>query len=285
MGGVLLAINCQEDKLYAYRHLIAEMYAGRFDELAFVVNETCEPDPAFANVVATWKPPPYCPARECPCNDPYYGRHADGVHSKHPRLAELAAHSGGFDAVLFADTDCVLSPSLDSSAVLGMLEGVDVVMPPIEYRPREDWSWCWTHRESGYPSLDRLARYLDRGRLIDHWRALGGAPIDPEPPPPLPPMFAAFSDWLAFRSDFLREVAPDFIAAQEVWHEVAVPTIILHATPRIRFSHCLVLWEGDRDRPLPWLVDELRRHDFVHPIKFGRHGAELLEAYRGLRPG
>lgn len=278
-SGVLLAINCQEDKLYEHRHLIFAMYSDRFDRIAFLVNDTCELDPSFTNIVTPWKPPPYSPGRACPCGDAHYGAHAVDVHQKHPRLADLAHAAEGYEAVIFADTDCILSPALTAEAIRRRCTEFDAIVPPIQHWPRGDGSWYWSVHEAGYSSLDRMIHYLDRDRLLRHWRQFRGLPLIPEPSPPLLPMFCGFSDWLAFDAMFLRRIARDFVAMQQVWHEAAIPTAILHGTSRIQVARCQVLWGPDRELPLAELMARARHHDFVHPIKFGHHGNNLVKYY------
>lgn len=278
-SGVLLAINCQEDKLYEHRHLLSAMYSDRFDRIAFLVNETCEADPSFTNIVTLWKPPPYCPGRACPCGDAYYGTHAVDMHQKHPRLAALADAAEGYEVAIFADTDCILSPALTAESIRRRCAEFDVVMPPIQHWPRGNGSWSWSVHEAGYPSLDRMMHYLDRDRLLRHWRQFRGQCIIPESPPPLLPMFCGFSDWLAFDASFLRRIARDFVALQHVWHEAAIPTAILHGTSRIQIARCQVLWGADRELSLPELMRRVRHHDYVHPIKFGQYGPQILDHY------
>lgn len=56
-GRVLLVVNFTLDAAYRNRHLLAELYAGRFDGMLFSVSRTCVPDPAYANCVQSWVPP------------------------------------------------------------------------------------------------------------------------------------------------------------------------------------------------------------------------------------
>ena len=126
-----------------------------------------------------------------------------------------------------------------------------------------------------------MGRALDRQRLLDHWKAVGGRLVGDDPDP-LVPMFMGFSDWLAFPTEVLQRVARDCILLQEVWHEAAIPTAIVHNTATIQFARCRVLWGEDRNRPLAELMAMLPDNDFVHPIKFGQHGRAIVEQYQAL---
>jgi hypothetical protein len=280
---VLLVINCQEDTLYEHRHLIHGLYRARFPRISFLVNPSCPLDDRYANIVVRWTPPPFSPARECTCRHRHHDRHTQDLHIRHPRLIDVAdaAVEAGVEAVLYCDTDCILSPQLDARAIARRCREYDAITPPIVHHARGDRSWIWAYHDVGFPALDRVGRALDRQRLLDHWKALGGR-LNGEDPAPLVPMFSGFADWLASPTDVLQRVARDYLVLQQVWHEVAIPTGIVHNTSRIQFARCRVIWGEDQNRPLAERMAMLRGNDFVHPIKFGRHGREIVEQYQAL---
>jgi hypothetical protein len=280
---VLLVINCQEDTLYSHRHLIRNLYQSRFPRISFLVNPTCPLDHEYSNIVVRWTPPPFSPARECSCRHRCPEPHTQDLHVRHPRLIDVAdaATEAGVEAVLYSDTDCVFSPTLDATAIARRCRRFDAITPPIAHHPRGDRSWIWAHNDVGFPALDRMSRALDRQRLLDHWKALGGR-LAGDDPDPLVPMFMGFADWLAFPTEVLQRVARDCLVLQQVWHEAAIPTAIVHNTSRIQFARCRVLWGEDRNRPLAELMAMLPDNDFVHPIKFGEHRAAIVEQYRAL---
>jgi hypothetical protein len=273
---VLLVINCQEDTLYEHRHLIRGLYQSRFPRISFLVNPTCPLDLGYSNIVVRWTLPPFSSARECTCRHRGNDRHTYDKHIRHPRLIDVA--DAAVEAVLYCDTDCILSPQLDARAIARRCREFDAITPPITHHRRGDRSWIWAHRDAGFPALDRAGRALNRQCLFDHWKTVGGR-LNGDDPAPLLPMFMGFADWLACPTEVFRRVARDCLVLQQAYHEVAIPTSVVHNTARIQFAHCRVLWGEDRNLPLDELLAMLRDTDFVHPIKFGQHGWAIVERY------
>ena len=271
---VLLVVNCALDSSYENRHVLDRMYRGRFDRVLFAVSPTCRPDEGFDTVVQSWEPPG-TPA--CVCYNAELGPHGALRHSFHPRLVELAEVAAEFDFVVFTEDDCVISPSVDADWVHQRCGESDCVVPPIWHCDRSNTGWVWTQHGAGYPAFDAVSRLFDRRRMISNWTAYGGGPLPEEDGPP---MFFGFADWLVFGGAFFGRLVRDLRTLRGVWHEIAIPTAILHNTSRVGVSNGLALWGTARDRPLEELTAILREHDFVHPIKLRDYSpGAVLEAY------
>lgn len=276
-GRVLLVVNFSLDATYRNRHLLAELYARRFDGMLFSVSSTCLADPAYANCVQSWVPPFRYP---CICGNPALGQHAAALHVSHPRLAELVWQAQEYEFLVITEDDCILAPWLDAAAVRQRCGEVDAAMPEIYYCPRDHATWSWAQHPAGCAAVDAVADELDFTRLRANWRAYSGRDV---PPGGQRPVFSGFIDFLVFRTEFLRRVAGDFVRLREAWHEIAIPTAILHHTSRIRTTDGVALWGQDRDRPLAGLLAELQEHEFVHPVKLSRYDPrEVLDTYRRL---
>ncbi len=153
-------------------------------------------------------------------------------------------------------------------------------MPPIHAGHSNDW--MWVDHETGRPSLARLDGYLDPDRLWRNWCAYRGEPITPTPTER--PIVSAWSDLLLAESRLMIEIARDYVAFQTVFHEIAVPTILLHATSQVGVARGAVWWGAERNRPLDQLLAALVEPgaEFCHPIKFGTHGDRLVHHYQAL---
>ena len=271
---VLLVVNCALDSSYENRHVLHPMYRDRFDRVLFTVSPTRRPDDGFDTVVQSWEPPG-TPA--CVCYNAELGPHGALRHSFHPRLVELAEIAAEFDFIVFTEDDCVISPSIDADSVRRRCGQWDCIVPPIWHCDRSHTDWVWTQHETGYPAFDAAGRHFDRGRMIANWTDYGGGPLPEEEGPP---MFYGFTDWLVFRGEFFGRLMGDLRTLRDVWHEIAIPTAIVHSTSRIGVSNGLVLWGTARDRSLEELSAILRDHDFVHPIKLRSYSpGAVLEAY------
>lgn len=277
---VLLVVNCQRDASYGNRGVLAELYGPRFPNLVFSVGPDCPVDPRVPTIVTPWSPTlrdNQCAA--CPASEPW-GRHPAGIHNPHPRLVQVAREMGDHDHILFVEDDCLLAPRVDPGWVRTRLADADALIAYIDFCDRDDRRWVWGRHPTGYEAFDRLSDRFDRRRLLDHHAARTGLPA---PPVGYVPLFSGFNDVLAFRAEFLRRIAPDLEALAEVWHEVAVPTILLHHTTRIGPFAGLPLWGPERDRPLDELCGLLAEHDFVHPVKLlGKDPCEVRRLYRGV---
>jgi hypothetical protein len=254
------------------------MYGDRFPDIAFAVGETCERDDRCTNIVTRWRPrlvDHFCGA----CN-PAYGPHPAGNLCFHPRLVEVAAAADGYEFVVFTEDDCVLAPRIDPTQIRRRCADMDAIVPFLSFCDRDDTSWVWTQHPTGYPAFDRVSDHFDRGRLLRHWAAFGGIPA---PPVLYVPMFSGFVDFLVFRVDFIRRLVADLRVLEDVWHETAIPTAILHNTTRIGLADGVALWGAGRERSLEDLMGMLAAHDFVHPIKLSWFSdSEILDAYRRL---
>lgn len=179
--------------------------------------------------------------------------------------------------ILFTEDDCVISPSIDAEPVRQRCGGLDCILPPIWHCDRGNTDWVWTHHGTGYPAFDASSPTFDRGRMIVHWTDYGGGPLPEEK---RPPMFYGFADWLLFRGSFFARLMGELRTLRDVWHEIAIPSAILHNTGRVGVSNGAALWDDARARSLEELIAMLENHDFVHPIKL-RHFAHetVLEAY------
>ncbi len=261
---VLLAINCQQDRSYANRQTLRALYGDRFPDLVFLVGSTCPIDPDFPTIATDWTP--RRTDNLCACCDPRSDRHPSGRHATHPRLVQLAryAEEHGYQSVLFVEDDCLLAPSWTPETVLDRGEAFDALVPYLGFCDRDDPSWCWTNHPTGYPAFDRVADRFDRPKMLRNASIHNG---EPAPPVLYTPLFGGFVDILIFRVETLRKIAPDLTLLQDVWHEIAIPTALIHRTPRIGHLPGLPLWGGDRNRPFAELFGLLKRHEYVHPIK------------------
>lgn len=260
---VLLVINCARDASYANRHVLSEIYSEQFDAVAFAISQSCVPDRNFRNVVQSWD---YSSLSNlCPCGDRTLGDHCTYFHSFHPRLIDVAEIMDDFGYVVFAEDDCLISPNIHSASVASMCKDKDVILSPIEFCPPDDETWVWTRHSTGYAAFDQVASQFDCQRLLSNWERYGGTGI--ESASCQTPMFKAFVDWTILEKDFLQSLVGDLAHLNEVWHEAAMPTAILHNTHRIGVSNGLALWGGQRAQTLRELIEPLRERDFVHPVK------------------
>ncbi len=281
MFRTLLVINCALDESYANRSLLHGLYGPQFADIAFAISPTCEPDPSYRNIIQTWIPP--AGDAGCLCGNAALGPHPAVVHSTVPRWIEAAAVCDGFDCVVFTEDDCLLSPRLTASSLRSWFEEFDCVAPPISYCFREMTSWMWASHDSVFPKFAQVASYFRGDRLATNWVRYRGA-VPPEQP--RLPLFYGFVDWLAMRTDFLRELTVDLLHLRRVWHEVAIPTAILHRTSRVGVSNGIALWGKQRDQSLDELMALLATHDFVHPVKLLRYEQEeVIRLYRHVQPG
>jgi hypothetical protein len=282
---VALVVNCQLPRSYDNRRLLGALYGGRFPRMAFGVGPDVEPDPRFPTIVSRWRPRRYL-HHQCGACPPDYWRHPAGVHQLHPRLVAIAESDAldGADWLLFVEDDCLLGPHVTPAGLAARAGDAEVVIPPLWFCDRDDDSWLWPAHPTGYAAFDEdgVADRLDRDRLMAHWEAYSGRPA---PPVLYTPLFGGFVDWILIRPALLRRMVPDLIAMAEVWHELAVPTAVLHHTRRVAVADGLALWGRDRHQPLDRLLALLPGRDFVHAIKPGLHDPEaLLAGYRALTP-
>jgi hypothetical protein len=99
------------------------------------------------------------------------------------------------------------------------------------------------------------------------------------------PLFGGFVDCVALRGSFLERLIGDLTLLQDVWHELAIPTAVVHNTAKIGLLHGTALWGTDRHQSLQELLSYLQRGDFVHPVKLSRYlTAEVCEVYQRLVP-
>lgn len=277
---VLLVINCARDASYANRHVLSEIYAKQFDAIVFAISQSCVPDRNFSNVIQSWDHSPL--TNHCPCGDRTLGHHSTFFHSFHPRLIDVADIVGDYKHVVFAEDDCLISPKINSATVAGICKGIDALLSPVEFCPRDDQSWVWTRHSTGYTALDRVASHFDSRRLLSNWERYRGYRIESRQG--AAPMFKAFVDWMIMESDFLRSLVDDLTNLQQVWHEAAIPTAVLHNTHRIGVSNGIALWGERRSRTLHDLLALLREHDFVHPVKPSVYlPDELIREYNTVR--
>lgn len=279
---VLLVINCQEDRSYGNRRVLRAIYGDRFPHVLFAVGGGCVIDTDCPTIATAWRPRLLDNA--CACCDPRTDPHPAGRHATHPRLVDVArfARVHGFEIVVFAEDDCLLAPAIGPASIRARLDGLDALVPYVGFCDRDSTSWLWTRHATGYSAYDVVAPEFDRNRLLRHWSEFSG-----EPPPPVlyAPMFGGFVDVLAFRTDLLLRMVPDLLALQDVWHEAAIPTALMHRTPRIGGLEGAALWGEDRNRPRGELFAMLAGRDYVHPIKLSLcPGDEALAAYRRVAP-
>lgn len=264
---VLLVLNCQADFSYGNRRTLARLYGDRFPDLLFTVGASCAIDPDFPTLATDWSP--RLKHNLCACCDPSVDPHPSGRHATHPRLARVAeyAASRGFEAVVFAEDDCLLGPSVDRDSILARLERHDALVPHLGLCDRDDRAWVWTRHPTGYPAFDAASSTLDRPRMLRHYAAFSGGFA---PPILAMPMFGGFVDMLVFRTELLLRMAPDLIALQDVWHEAAIPSALMNRTARVGPLRGRALWGDDRDLPTESLFAMLHGDDYVHPIKLSR---------------
>lgn len=271
-----LIINCPHDASYRNRGLLRELYAARFEDVAFFVGPECATDPDFPTFVQTRELPRL--PQDCLCGSTAYGPHAVTRHITHPRLAEMAEAVSDCDYVVFLEDDCLLSPEISGASIDKRWPGCDIIMPPIQPCPRSHTEWVWTQHSSGYLAFDRAAREGITARTRENWRRysaggnchLGGDGL-----------FYAFVDCVIFRAETLCDLAPTFWKMREVWHEAAIPTAAIEHTSRIGVLDGVALWGDARNRPLEELFSLLEGRDFVHPVKSGLYDSQrLLAAYQ-----
>lgn len=285
----LLVVNCALDGSYANRGLLHELYRPKFPDIAFTISPTCVADPAYWNIRQSWIPP--IDDATCLCGNPALGTHPAVLHSFHPRLVDVANVCHEFDYVVFTEDDCLLSPRIGGERLRQWSDDFDCVVPPIFPCSRERTNWMWTSHSAVFPKFAEIAGHFDGARLVEHWHLYRGEDAAALPPSPELPLFCGFADWLALRVDFLRALADDLIHLQHVWHEVAIPTAILHRTSRVGVSNGQALWGEQRQQPLDALMTLLATHDFVHPVKLlGLDPATVIKAYcraavRGMSNG
>jgi hypothetical protein len=274
--GVLLIVNCALDSSYRNRHVLQAIYGNRFDELVFTVSETCPTDPLFATV-AQADPSPAGPPCIC-CNDEL-GPHGALRHSFHWRLLAAEAIAAEFDHVVFAEDDCLISPQWDADRVRRLGAVWDAWAPPIRPCSRDQSDWVWSRHAAGYPAFDAVAHGLDHVRLAAHGAQYG----DGHRPGMAPVMFYGFSDFLVAAGRIWRGLMRDLKLLRTVWHEAAIPTALLHQTPRVGVSNGLALWGSDRDRSLVELIGLLGKHDFVHAVKLSQYDeSDILAVWKSL---
>jgi hypothetical protein len=276
----LLVINCARDESYANRHVLSEIYASQFDQIAFAIGQSCVTDRNFDNIVQSWNHQSL--TNICPCGDPTLANHTTYFHSFHTRLADAARITEGYDYVVFTEDDCLVSPKINSRTVVEICEDNDVVLSPLSIRPRDSKAWVWTNHSAGCAALDQVEADLDRQRLLHNWERYDCSGIGF--PDDRLPIFSGFVDWMIVRSEFLRSLAGDLLLLRKVWHEIAIPTAVLHNTHRIGISNGLALWGETRARPLDELLAMIKEHHFVHPIKPSRYlPDDLIRAYDAIR--
>jgi|SRR5665213_1797238 len=280
MPRVLLAVNCQLDSSYQNREVLQSLYGDRFDAIAFVVNHSCATDKHYTNIISYWEPAPLGADNRCLCGNPFYGDHSIGVHTFHPRLQYVADNAEDYEFVLFVEDDCVLSPRVTANRVQELCANYDAVLPGIWLCNPTDSSWVWNRRVERYSNREGVKKYFDAARLREHWRNFSGAPF---PPQPGVPMFAGFADFFILRVSLLRQIIADLQALEQVWHEIAIPTAILHHTSRIGLAEGIALWGDDRNRPLNELIAMLRSVDWLHPVKLSMYpSSRIRDAYRAI---
>lgn len=274
---ILLVINCQQDLSYGNRRVLRTMYGERFGEILFTVGSSCPVDPEFPTLATSWAP--RLLDNVCACCDPNHDPHPSGRHATHPRLVQVAeyAHRRGFPIVVFAEDDCILSPTLDPRAIRDRLENHDALIPYVGFCDRDSTSWIWTRHATGYPAFDVASPHFDRIRLLRHWSEFSGTVA---PPILYAPMFGSFVDLLIFRTDLLVRMVPDLLALQDVWHEAAIPTALMHQTSRVGRLDGVALWNDERAQPREALFTLLNGKDYVHPIKLSYYPPhEILRSY------
>jgi len=77
------------------------------------------------------------------------------------------------------------------------------------------------------------------------------------------------------------KMVPDLVALQDVWHESAIPTALMHRTAKVGRLDGTALWGNNREQPRDELFAMLAGKDYVHPIKLSYYGeSEAKDAYR-----
>lgn len=278
---IQLIVNCQLPRSRANRGLLRTLYGERFPNLAFCVGPEGDSEPD--TIVSPWRPTRYL-HHQCGACPPEYSRHPAGIHHLHARLVAIAESPflARADWLLFVEDDCLIGPHVTPETLAENAGDAEVVLSPVWYCDRDDDSWLWPWHPTGYEAFNApgVADRFDRQRLLDHWEASSGQPA---PPILYTPLFGAFVDWILIRPALLRRMVPDLLAMAEVWHELAIPTAIMHHTARIGLSSGLSLWGKDRHQPLDALLGLLPGRDFVHAIKPSLYPPEaLLAGYRAL---
>lgn len=279
----LLVINCQQALSYDNRGVLTSLYGDRFPSMLFTVGGTCPIDPAYPTLATDWTP--RLRDNVCACCDPSRDPHPAGRHATHPRLARVAeyARDRGHDLVVFVEDDCLLGPGVDDGSIRQRMEGRDALIPYVAYCDRDSARWVWTNHATGYPAFDVSARGFDRERMRRHYAAFSG---EPAPPVLFTPMFGCFADMLVFRTELLAAMAPDLIALQDVWHEAAIPSALMHRTSRVDRLNGVALWGDGRERTRDELFGMLNVRDYVHPIKLSHYSAsEARDAYAAALRG
>lgn len=282
-----LAVNCQLPRSHGNRDVLRALYGDRFPRMAFCVGPDSapdfHPDPECPTIQSPWRPSRFL-QHQCGACPPEYSRHPAGVHLLHPRLVAIAESPLIDDAdwLLFVEDDCLLGPHVTPQTLATRAGDAEIVLPPLWFCDRDDDNWLWPSHPTGYAAFAEtgVADRIDRGRLLSHWETYSGHPA---PPVLYTPLFGAFVDWILIRPALLRRLVPDLIALAEVWHELAIPTAVLHHTARIGLTNGLTLWGRDRHQPLDRLLAMLPGRDFVHAIKPSLYPPEtLIAGYRAL---
>lgn len=269
----LLVINCQENRSYNNRKVLLALYGDRFPNIVFTVGASCAIDPDVHTLACSWE---YrLKDNVCACCDPNMDPHASGRHATHPRLVEVAKQAREFETIVFIEDDCVLSPKIDPDAIRERLGSNDALIPYVGFCDRDSTSWIWTRHATGYSAFDEAACKFDRARLLRHWSEHSGQIA---PPVLYTPMFGGFVDILVLRVKTLLAMVPDLIALQDVWHEAAIPSALMHRTARIGTIQGHALWGADRDQPREALFEKLAQGDYVHPIKLSYYTEEQARA-------
>jgi hypothetical protein len=277
MTDVLLVINCQEDASYQNRQLLHSLYSDRFD-VAFLVNRSCPTDERYTTIVSDWQPAPLDPDNRCLCVNPSLGVHAIGVHTFHPRLKAVAETANRYEFVVFVEDDCLLSPRVNPVRIQQLCADYEALLLEIWLCDPVNAPWIWNPFAGRYSEREDVKKYFDVSRLRQHWRDFSGNIL---PDQSGVPMFAGFSDIFILRTSLLREIIADLPVSESMWHEIAIPTTILHHTGRVGPINGIALWGEDRNRSLEDSVAILRTADWVHPVKLSRYPASRIQdAYR-----
>lgn len=196
---LLLAINCQLDSSYANRHILTDLYRGRFPDIVFVVGNTCRIDELFPTVVSSKSPGTSVP---CACATARVAPHPAEIHFLHPRLVAVSAISQAYEGVLFVEDDCLLSPHITAEELATDLETCDAVTAPL--RPCfPDDEWLWAGHGCGYPAFLPVADQFHTERVARNWRELNS---HYRSLPAMSPLAGGMSDWLLLRSKDRKSV-------------------------------------------------------------------------------
>ena len=280
---MLLVVNCQEDRSYGNRQALRAIYRERFPHLLFAVGATCAIDPEFPTLATDWMP--RLRDNVCACCDPSRDPHPAGRHATHPRLVGIAeyAHANDHDMIVFVEDDCLLGPSVCESRIRDRMRDRDALISYVGFCDRDSTKWIWTRHPTGYPAFDAAAQGFDRDRMRRNFAEFSG-----EPPLPVlyAPMFGSFADMLVFRTDLLMKMSPDLTALQDVWHEAAIPSALMHRTANVGHLNGVALWGDGRERSRDDLFAMLDGKDYVHPIKLSQYSeSEVSAAYRTIAFG